>query len=186
MIKNKKLPKIKLVIIVLAILIASTVAFLYISKNQNNSSDQVPSTGQTEPIDLNPSTKEDAKRAEANKEKNLAREEAINNQSAQSPNTKKSVKPTITYSGLYGSVVEVGGYVSDVFEDGGTCTATFTQGDTSFSKSVTAIKNINSVDCPVMSAKKDEFSQSNKWLVTVTYDSLTAFGKSDANEIEIK
>ena len=187
MLKIKKVSKIKYLVLFCAVLIIAGLVILYYTNDRGNNLEQpTPTSGQTEKINLSPPTTEDTKGVEANKEKNISRDEQINNQPIQEPGTKKTVKPTITYSGQYGNLIEVGGYVSDVFEDGGVCTATFARESTSFSKSVTSVKNINSVDCPVMSAQKSEFNQIGKWYVTVSYDSSTASGKSDVREIEVK
>ncbi len=183
MIKNKNILKKYLIILVSALLIVAVIILIHFNQN---ASDQASSSNPKETINLDPPTQEDAKRVEANKEKNVARDEAIKNQPSLQPGTKKTVNPTITYAGLYGNVVEVGGYVGGIFEDGGTCTSTFIQDSTILSKSVQAVKNINSVDCPVMSAQKNEFIKNGKWSITLSYDSSTANGKSDAREIEIK
>lgn len=187
MIKNKNIQK-KYVfsLAILLLIVVGLLIFLYSNSQSNSSTDQNPPVQQTEPINLAPPTEEDVKRVEANKEKNVSRDEAEKNQPNPEPGTKKAVKPTITYAGLYGGVVEVGGYVDGVFEDGGTCTATFSQGSISFSKTVTSVKNINSLDCPVMSANKNEFDQAGKWSVIVSYSSSSSEGKSDPKEIEVK
>lgn len=187
-IKNKNIQK-KYILSLAALALLATLVlliFFFSNKESDNITNQSPPGQQADAIDLSPPTEEDIKRAEANKEKNVARDDAEKNQPVPEPGTKKVVKPTITYAGLYGDTVEVGGFVGGVFEDGGKCKATFSLGSTSFSKTVTAEKNINSVDCPVMSAQKSEFSQNGKWLVIVSYDSSNANGQSDSREIEIK
>ncbi len=187
MIKIKKQSNKKLLLVLCAVIIIAGLSFLYYrSTNKNNLEKPSSTTGQTQGLNLSPPTAEDAKRAETNKEKNVTRDETINNTPTPEPGKKKSVKPTITYAGLYGDSAEVGGFVSGIFEDGGTCTATFTLSGTTFTKSVTAVKNISTVDCPVMSAPKAQFTQNGKWSVTILYDSSTATGKSDPREIEIK
>lgn len=138
----------------------------------------------TDGINYAPPTAEDKKNVEQNKENIVANEQ--NRESGSSNSSRKNVKPTITYADQYGQSVEVGAFVSGIFEDGGTCKAIFTHDGSSFSKNVQAVKNANSVNCPVMSAGVSEFSQKGTWSVTVSYDSPTASGASDAHQVEVK
>ena len=185
MFKHKK----KIIIIVAIIFFAFIFSFVLIKKNSQNNIQQSGTVGEETKINLNPPTQEDLKRAEENKQAIENRDQLIENQKNQnsSPGAIKTVKPVITYAGQYGQQVEVGGYVGDLFEDGGTCTAKFSKdGATPFSKSVQATKNANSVDCPVMIAKNDEFQTKGTWSVVVSYVSPNSTGYSDARTIEVK
>lgn len=180
---SKKFLIISLIVALLAI--GAGIAY-YLNQRAHNSEQSPQSPTSEETLNLNPPTKEDLQRVNDNKQGNLAREEALENQPAPQPGTKKAVKPVITYSGQYGPAVEVGGYINGVFEDGGTCTATFTRGGASFSKSVQAVKNTNSVDCPVMMAQNSEFAQKGTWSVAVIYNSVSASGASDPKQLEVQ
>jgi hypothetical protein len=141
----------------------------------------------TDGINFDPATKEDNKRAEDNKDRIIENENQLANQSNSSgTDSKKVVKPTITYAGKFDNQVQVGAYVSGVFEDGGECTAEFTQGNLKFAKKVTAVKNVNSVDCPEMAANSSEFTNKGQWTVTVTYSSATASGTSEAKQLKVE
>lgn len=137
-------------------------------------------------INLDPPTITDIQRAEQNKQDLVNRQDQEVNRKSQFTSTKKIVIPTITYAGQYNTVIEVGGYVDGVFESEANCTATFTKDTLIFTKSVIAVQNINSMDCPVMQAAASEFSSKGSWSITVSYNSSTAAGSSDTRSIEVK
>ncbi len=186
MIKNRlKLSKKPLMVLLVALLIAGV--YLYSFRHSSNKSQQVAkkSSGQSQ-TDLKPATSQDKQRASDNKTRIVEQEAQQNTQPSQTPGTKKTVTPTITYASQYGNSVEVGGYVSGVFEDGGTCTVIFTKGSTSFAKTSTGVKNVNSVNCPALTAQSTEFSSKGEWMVTLSYSSESASGVSGPRQIEVK
>jgi hypothetical protein len=187
MIKIKKISKKPLFILSAIILIVLLSGGYYLfDKRQNKESKaatQAPSQ-QEEKINLDSPTEQDKLAAEQNKQSIAERDQQVQKQPSASG--KKSVKPVITYAGQYGPQVEVGGYVPGVYEDTGTCTARFTNGSQTFTKSVKAIKNVSSTDCPAMVANNTEFSPKGKWSVVVSYDSPAANGASDSKAIEVR
>lgn len=179
-IKSKK----KLIIILVALLAVIALSGGIYLRNSNKEAPRTPDQG--EAINFDPPTEEDAKRVDENKQAIVDREEAIQNNNQQPQPGPKSVKPTITYAGQYETGVEVGGFTNGVFEDGGVCTATFSKGSTTFSKSVNAIKNVNAMDCPAIITPIDQFNSKGGWNVTLKYSSASASGESDPRIIEIK
>ena len=143
---------------------------LIVEKLNNNSGE----------INLNPPTKEDKARVDANKQRIVAEEQ---NNSQQS---KKVAKPTITYiddrNGNYG----VAGYVSGVFEDGGICSYVFTNGSSTKSKESTAISNVSYTTCPPISIEKNELSPKGTWRIVLKYTSVSSSGDSEAKVIEVQ
>lgn len=183
MIKIKKSKK--TIAIVLAIVLALTCSVIIVRNNQNSvSNDKDKGTGQT--LNLDPPTEEDKKRAEENKKKVVARQDIENSQSTTSSGAKKSVVPTITYSGQYGSQIEIGSYVSGIFEDGGECTATFINKGSTVTKTTIGVKGANVVNCPMIAIQDSEFVNKGQWSLTVTYQSATATGKSETKQIDVK
>lgn len=92
---------------------------------------------------------------------------------------KKSVKPVITDV----SDNAIRAYVSSVFEEGGTCTATFTKDGTTLTKTSAGFKNVSYTQCTPIEYENG-FLSSGKWSVTVKYNSTSAEGVSDARFIE--
>lgn len=149
-----------------------------------NKGDQTTTQPSQDGVNYTPPTDEDKQRVEENKQR-IIDEVAKNKQQATNSNDKLVISPLITYAGQYGDTIEVGGYVNGVFEDNGTCTATFRQANTTLNKSVTAVKGANSVDCPVMSLPQSSFTKGN-WAVTISYKSVNASGISESKQFEVK
>lgn len=182
--KIKKASKKSLIVGLIILLVLAVLGGFYYSKHRNNNAAPSTTTTQDDKLDLSPATEEDKQRADQNKEDIIKRDQDLQNQPPTSG--KKTVKPIITYAGIYGPQAEVGANVPGVFEDSGACVATFTNGSTSFSKSVIAVKNVSSNSCPVMAAKNEEFSSKGIWSVVVTYSSTTSTGASDTKSFEVK
>jgi hypothetical protein len=180
MVKIKKLKNKKVIVGVLALLILVGVGFYFFQKNQNSEANPQVSDPT---INLDPPTEEDLQRAEDNKKEIVAEQDkASANNSARATS---SVKPVITYADQYGDVVEVGGYIS-LFEENGTCTATFTQGSKKITKAVKAVRNAQSTDCPVMAVPVSEFSPKGNYSVTINYSSPSTNGTSEARQITVR
>jgi hypothetical protein len=135
-------------------------------------------------INLDPPTAQDAQRVDENKERLAEKQAQEDSQAGQSSTSKKQVTPIITYAGQYDQQIEVGAYVS-VFEDNGTCSATFTNGSKSFVKTVQAVKNVSTTNCPAMAAQASEFSPKGSWTLVVTYDSPISNGHSASRTLVI-
>ena len=182
MIKTYK--KILLVVLLVAVLFILIVFLNNQSNNQMSTSN--PSSTSTA-INLSPPTEEDKKRAEDNKKNIEIRDELVESQKTQSSGTIKPVTPIISYAGQYGQYVEVGGFVGNLYEDEGICTAQFSkEGVSPFVETVQAIKSANSVDCPVMKAPVNKFQPKGSWNVVVLYNSSSASGTSTTKTVEVK
>lgn len=186
MLKNKN----KIILLVLFFFLTGGAAWIAIASKSTPEKTKVssPSSANTNPvqkIDTKPATENDQVRVDDNKQRIVDSQDKI---APTSPAAgKKTVKPTITYAGQYSQVVEVGGYVSGVYEDGGSCTATFDRaGSNSFSRTTLGVKNVTSVDCPVISVPVSDFGTKGEWSVTLNYDSATAQGLSERKKIEVK
>lgn len=184
MLKIKKSQK-KIFVItgLIAILIISGGTFLY-SRNNSSIEPSTPSE-QQDFINLDPPTEEDALQVEENKQKIADDEDGQGSQPSPQPGTKIAVKPVITYAQQYGQSVEVAAEVA-TFEAEGTCTATFSLGATSFTKTVQAVQNVNRMNCPVMIAASSEFNPKGTWSVSVAYNSATASGVSDTSSVSVE
>src|SRR3990167_7976609 len=111
-------------------------------------------------VNLDPPTEEEKQESEAHKQ-SLA-----NDQGASTPTTpsgKKQVTPVITSA----SRSEVNAYVSGVFEDGGTCTATATKDSQTITKDSTGFTNVSYTSCPPIQMSLP----AGTWSVVVSYSS---------------
>lgn len=177
MVKNKKLIIILAVLTLIAISVAS---YVFVIRGDQRNSQQTASTTQEDKVNLDPPTEEDKTRVEQNKQR------IVDQQNGQSQTSGSTAKPVITYAEQYQSNVEVGGYVNGIFEDGGTCTAKFSQGSQVVTKSSKGVKNSNNVSCPAIVTPASTLSPKGTWTVTLTYSSPTASGTSDQRTLEVK
>lgn len=139
-----------------------------------------PLTGKTadgQPVNLSPPTKEE-------KNQNDTYKDAIVNDGKPPTNTgtgttgKKSSAVFITSASASG----VNAYVTGVFEDGGTCTATATQGSQVITKTSTGFQNVSYTQCAPISW--DTALTSGTWNVTVSYTSSTT-SSSQSTIVEV-
>jgi len=183
MIKIKTLStKNSILILILALALGGS--FIAYTKIHNSSPKQIESP--TGSINLSPSTQEDKKGVEENKQRLLDAQNTQKNADNATAGGKKVVKPVITYAGIYNQTAEVGGYAPDVFETTATCTANFQNGSKSFTKSVQAVQGANSMDCPVITVNNNEFPVKGNWQVVLSYSSSSASGTSEPKQIQVQ
>lgn len=135
-------------------------------------------------INYGPPTQQDKSDTQAHKEA-LANQYQQQNNSPPS-NSKQIVTPVITNASEIGQQVTVNSYIDGIFENGGTCTATFTQGAIQIVRSDTAFANATTTNCPPFSLKSSEFSPTGRWQVIVTYNSDKASGTSQPLMFTVK
>jgi uncharacterized iron-regulated membrane protein len=99
------------------------------------------------------------------------------NQSSPAASGTKSVTLVITEASSTG----IKGYVQGVFEDGGTCTATATQGSQTVTKTSAGFANVSYTQC----APINWTLGSGTWTVSLSYKSVSASG-SASRTIEVK
>lgn len=97
-----------------------------------------------------------------------------------------SVTPVIVDASQYGDQVEVRAYTSGIFEEGGTCTITFTKGTLKITKQVPASEDATTTRCTNLNVSRTEFSQPGQWTTVVSYSSPTAQGSSQARTFEVQ
>jgi len=132
-------------------------------------------------VDYSDPTQEESNAGNEQKEKNKERE-AID-----ALPTSKNAAVTISDATQYNRVIETRAYVTGVYEDGGTCTATFTKsGSISKTISKSAFKDAKTLQCGALDITRDEFDDAGEWTVIVSYDSPTATGTSSARKIVLE
>lgn len=128
-------------------------------------------------ITLSPPTKQEKKDVEDHKS------DLVKQQSAADSNTGSSNVVITSPSSANPSATGVRAYVNGVFEEGGTCTATATQGTTSVTKSSAGFENVSYTQCAPIDW--DSPLSNGKWTITVSYKSATA-SSSQSVTIEVK
>lgn len=120
-------------------------------------------------VNLEPPTEE---------QRNAARDETPSATPSQT-GSKKAVTPIITSADSQ----EVRAYVPGVNEDGGTCTATFTRGQTKITASADGFSNVSYTSCKPI---KVSGLTAGSWSVVVGYSSVAAEGQSQSTNVEVK
>ncbi len=150
----------------------------YLLARSNKGNDRPGDTA----VNLESAADADKREAEQNKER-LAKtkdgSDTTSNNNPASSNQKKSVKPTVTEA----TRTSVRAYVSGIFEEGGTCTATFTKGSETLTKTSAGFGNASYTQCTPINFDSS-FLSAGKWSVALTYSSASSEGVSDARYIE--
>lgn len=173
MAKNKR-RSIKIIIpVIVLILVVAGASFFIISRKNNK--EAAPSNGSGS-IGLSAPSESEKKETEQHKE-------GLGNDTPTKLETgtdgKKQVKPIISYA----DKTSVTAYVTGIFEEGGTCTATLTSGSKTITKTSVGFQNASYTQCAPIDLTSSAIGN-DAWSVVVTYTSATATGKSDASTIK--
>ena len=122
-------------------------------------------------VKLKPATKEEKKEADQKKEE-IVKEQSQQEAPPPTPSGKKQVSVVITNA----SASSVNAYVSGIFEEGGTCSAIFTQGSMSITRTSQGFANVSYTQCAPITPN---LSTGGSWSVVVSYNSASAEGKSE-------
>jgi len=157
----------------LVIVILAVGSLVYYHHNHSVKTDLVvDSKGST--VNMTPPNASDKQDVDQNK---AALGSGSNNQSGTSTDGKRSVSVVISYADLSGDDVQVNSYVSGIFEDGGTCTLTLTNGSKTVTKTGQGAGDASHTDCAPFSIPQSELG-SGSWKAVVSYSSNDADGAS--------
>lgn len=135
----------------------------------NSSKDEPQNPTDTEAINYDPPTDEDAQDVQNRKEEIVKEDQDEQAQSS----TKKEITPILTEA----SKTRVFGYIGGVVEEGGSCTFTFTGNGTVVKKSG-GVADVSKTNCATTPPN------GTGWSVILSYNSITASGKSQARNVE--
>jgi hypothetical protein len=133
-------------------------------------------------ITLAPPTQAEKQQADDHKSDLVKNNASLNSTAPASQGVTSNVVIT-SPSSANPSASGVRAYVNGVFEEGGTCTATATQGATSVTKSSAGFENVSYTQCAPIDW--DSPLGSGKWTITVSYKSA-ATSSSQSVTIEVK
>ena len=173
--KTKQIFTRKKILLLVVVLVVACSGCIYLLSTRNDTDSGT--------VNLNPPTPEES--SAGNSAKKAAVEQQRVEENQQTSPGKKEVTPLITYAGQYGSQIEVGAYVSTIFEDGGTCTLTLERSSVTKITTVSGVKNVNSVDCPTMSIERSQLS-AGQWKAIVSYSSTSSQGTSEPKYFEVR
>lgn len=171
---NKRTLVISGALLVVALLVAGLI--------YHNSKSGSDATAATDGVNLSPASEDEIA------DSNQSKQDIVDQDTAPtSPNdTQKTVEPSIINAGQSGDDIQVRAFIPGVFESGGTCTFTFTDGAHTITKTVTATQDATTTRCPNVAVAKSEFAASSKWSVVVSYSSSKYKGSSDKTTFEVK
>jgi cytoskeletal protein RodZ len=191
MVKRKtKIKNRKTYAIVLSVLILVTIAgiflFFYSNRASNNSSNvaQTVSDEADDYINLDPPTEQEKSEVNQNKESLPSNTSGnLNNDNESNSSTIKEVSPIITIARKVDGNVEVRSFVPDIYENSGTCTATFTKDGKEITGTSRGVKDATYTRCERILVSASKFNGSG-WRVMVSYKSSSAEGSSEKIEVE--
>jgi hypothetical protein len=100
--------------------------------------------------------------------------------SASTPSNKKPANTVLAYI----SATEARGYVSNVLEDGGTCTITFTKGSEKVTATSTGLIDVSKTTCRPITINPGQLG-SGEWSAVLSYSSATSEGSSEAQVVKV-
>lgn len=166
MLKTKKSPSRKKIVAIIAIILASLVLSFgaYAVSTGLFQSDTTPDSSKTS---SDSDTSLPSNIDEPYKEDNIQ----VDTPKTDTPSsTVRSL--IVTESDVIENVVEVRAYVSDLSEDGGTCSITFTKtGETSVTTRSPSFGDASTTQCGALNTPVGEFSAKGTWSFTITYTS---------------
>ena len=154
---STRLPHMRLLIGAVAVLLLATGIWALKGPDNKTTNNPVGESSNGQDTNLNPTTESENKPTEATTP-------------PASSGNKKTVYPVITSA----SRTEVYAYVSGVLEDGGTCTATATQGSQTKTASAAGFANVSYTSCKPIKISLP----AGTWSVVVSYSSAGFEGKS--------
>lgn len=160
---QKNQSKLKVVLLV-ALVIVLIGACFFAYKAYSTTQDDKTKTTDGRKVNLDPPTKEEKDTANDQKEINLEKE----SREQQQPTGQASVIITSA------TKTSIKGYVADVFEDGGTCTATATQDQKTITKTSEGFRNVSYTQCAPIEWGTP--LSSGTWSISLSYDSPTSQG----------
>ncbi len=95
---------------------------------------------------------------------------------------KAAVNVLVTNASISNGTVSASGFVTNLVEEGGSCTYVFTSGSSTVTKNSQTLTNPSSTTCATVTFPSSELLVSGTWKVTLSYSSEKAAGKSDPKE----
>lgn len=163
---------------ILGVALVASGVFLWLASQKK------PSTQSSSPLSVNqvnyggPSDDEQAA-GDKQKEVNVQKE-------TPSPQPASGATVILSDASQYGDVIEVRGYIANIIEEGGNCTATFTLGSKVITATGAGIKDAKTTQCSTISLPRSQFTSAGSWSVVLSYKSAVAEGSSTTETVEIK
>ncbi|MBX4197681.1 hypothetical protein KW801_03995 [Candidatus Saccharibacteria bacterium] len=162
--KKFLMSKRSLLAVIGVIVLASLVSYLLLANHSSQNGQTTGTAADGSQINLNPATTSDKDSNTAHKNEIAQRDQKL------SDGTNQGAAVSVVITEATSSTVKA--YVIGVFEDGGSCTATASNGSQTVSGSSTGFQNVSYTQCPPISWSSA--LGAGQWTVTVNYKSATA------------
>lgn len=143
-----------------------------------------PAKGVNE-INYDPPTKDEQAAGDEQKQANADKQAIIDSNQGKSQTAIVSITDA-SYYPHSGDVVEIRGFVSNIYEDGGVCTATLTSGTNTVTQTSAAFKDATTTLCGTIDIPRNKFVTGGDWQATLSYSSATVSGKSASHAVSVK
>ena len=100
--------------------------------------------------------------------------------------SNSSANIVIVDASQYNDTIEVRSFISNLVENSGTCTFTFTGPGTKVIKTAAATADASTSRCANTKIPVTEFDAKGTWQIVISYSSSSASGKSEPKDIEIR
>ncbi|HSH56293.1 MAG TPA: hypothetical protein VK983_05750 [Candidatus Limnocylindrales bacterium] len=188
---QRNIPTKKLLIGLVSFALFGLVAALALPHLSSQNNTAVQSTTE-EKLDLSPPTAEDKKATEQNKDDLAKQLDGQNKEGTTAPvapvdeNGKKQAQVSISSASQNNESVRIAAFVSNVFEEGGTCSLTISKGTSTINRTSEGFQNASYTQCTPFTISRSEFATTGSWTATVHYSSTTSAGKSTPTPVEVK
>ena len=166
-------------LVILAVLVlggGGVFAYVEFRDDSGNTASQDNEADEGMKINYGPPTEEERRAGDEKKQ------EIVEEQQRQSGQPTEATV-VISDAGYYDNQIEVRAFVSNMIE-AGTCTITFTHGDTNIKKQVVAFKDASTTQCTALNVPRSQFPTGGTWTVKVAYKSAHGSGEAQ-KEIEL-
>ena len=168
----------KLLIVLVLVVFMLTVGVFFVYSNRNDKFTNTPNDKSIETINYNKASPVEKKETEDRKD-SIVKEQA--NTPPTTTSGKITVKPTITNA----SQTTLNAYIAGIFEENGSCIATFIKGSSTLTKSSVGFQNVSNTQCAPINIEPG-FLSNGTWIVLVKYISDKSEGVSNSQQIEVK
>ena len=171
------------------VLVASGVAFmLYLNSNKDNNTVTANNPSSIDGINYGPPTEQEKQETEQFKKDQEAKQDTNTDSQTGSTPSQQNGSANIVITNLQSSsqAVTASGFISNVFEDGGTCTLNLTLGGQKVSGQSKGITDVNKTTCPEITIQRSAIPQAGQWTATLSYSSSKITGTSASQIIQIK
>lgn len=179
-----KINKTKAVILVLSGLLMLGSAFYLINFSDKGQSISEKNTVRgINDVDYGPPSEEEKDAGDLRKPSNVEQEKI----ESDPVSGTRNAEIVIVDSSQYDEVFEIRSFISNIFEDGGACTATFSKvGSSPVVTSSAGTTSATTTQCGKMSIPISSFASKGEWQLKLSYSSPAANGETLNRSVEIK